>query len=318
MRRSSLGTALIIALIAGSCLSAAQSVDLAKPVVTVNDVPISTATYYRRMERLSDVGRLVGERFVKTTPGVLTLQQLINEALLLQIAREKGAYPSDKDVNDEYANGVKDDPESFKFLLTEGLTEEDIKNQFRIQMAEFRLQTLGVNIGDQQVEEFYKANPNTYTAPKQIALHSIAVKTTAEQDAVDKELNRGSAFDEVAKKLSQDSNAPMGGFLGLVTEENLAERVRAQVKTLKRGESTGWIESKDKKVKFFVAEVFPASLAPLTPNLRKAIRQRLMLDRGRIRNDLNAWLLDARKNARLDFNGSPFEQEIREIFKRGI
>lgn len=295
-----------------------QSLDLSKPVVKVNDTEISFGTYYRKMERLVDVGRLVQNKFVPAAPGFLTLQQLINEALMVQLAKEQGVAPTQAEIDKEFANATKDDPELMQLLAKEGFAEDEIKRQILVQMSEFRVQTKGINISDQQVEEFYQGNKATYTTPKRWQLFVIAVSTTAEQDEVDAALKRGEKFPDVATKHSKDVSASVGGFIGVKTEVQLTEKVRNQVTILEKGETTSWIDGQSGKVKFYVADVLPQAVATLTPELRRAIRERLMVDRGRIKNDVPALMAAMRKKAKIETYGTPFDSDIKTTFNGGL
>ena len=106
--------------------------------------------------------------------------------------------------------------------------------------------------------------------------------------------------------------------MGLKTEDMLSERVRNQISILNKGETSQWIDGGKLKLKFWVQKVLPSTVSPLNPDLRKAIRQRMMVDRGRIKNDVAAWMDDMRKKVKLDLQGSPFDSEIKALFKGGM
>src|SRR4051794_21708042 len=83
-------------------VSMAQNpVDATRVVATVNGVEIKGAEYYRRMEFLPGVGRNLGDGFAEFPPGFLTLEQLITEKLVLQLAKDKGVFPTDVEVKAE-------------------------------------------------------------------------------------------------------------------------------------------------------------------------------------------------------------------------
>ena len=307
----------MILAVAGTAMAAGQGIDLNKSVIEVNGTAIPYGTYYKRMEGLSGFGRRVGDNFVPASPGFLTLQQMINEILMVQLAADKGATPTQKEVDDEYAALLATSPEQVTAMLKYGTTEADIRQQIIVQLSEYKLQTMGINIGDQQVESFYKEHPSMYTTPRALDLYAIAVETPEQQDAVDKKLNANAPFADVAKELSLDLTAAISGYLGRRIEANLDERLLKQVQGLKEGETSAWIDADARKYKYYVAKVYPEKLAPLTPELRKAVRQRLMIDRGRIKNDLNAWMKEKRKNLKLNFKGTPFDDDIKQAFLSG-
>lgn len=299
-----------------AAVAPAQGIDLAKPVVVVNGQPITYGTYYRRMEGLQGFGRRVGQNFVPSSPGFLTLQQLINEELIVELAVDKGVAPTDAEISAEFESMKAADPERVKDILKYA-SEDDVRRQIRIQLSEFKLQTMGINIGDQQVETFYKEHPTMYTTPKTIDLYAIAVETADQQDAVDKKLAAKTPFSDVAKELSLDLSKNIGGFLGRVIESGLPDRVRTKVENLKEGESTVWVDADALKYKYYVGKVYPETLSPLTPQLRNAIRQRLMVDRGVMKNNLNQWMKEKRASLKLEFKGTPFDEELKSAFSGG-
>lgn len=308
---------LAVLLLAAPLLVRAQAISLDKPVVVVNGSPITYLSYYKRMEGLTGFGRRVGDQFVPASPGFLTLQQLVNEQLMLELAVDKGVAPTEQEIEDEYAATVKDNPEQVKDMLKWGTTPEDIKRQVRVRFSEFNLQTMGINISAQQVEQFYRENPSIYTTPKSIDLYAISVETPEQQDAVDKKLNSNTPFSDVAKELSLDLTAPLGGFVGRIIEANLGERLRKQVEGLKERETTSWLDADSRKVKYYLGKVYPQLTAPLTPELKKAIRSRLMIDRGRIKNDLAKWMAEKRKTLKLGLQGTPFDEDLKQLFESG-
>ena len=301
----------------GASFAYAQGMDLKKPVIVVNGTPIPYGTYYKRMEGLQGFGRRVGDKFVPSSPGFLTIQQMVNEQLMMELAVDKGVAPSDKEMEDEYSALFKDSPEQVAEILKYGTTQEDIRQQIRVQLSEFKLQTMGINIADQQVDTFYHENPTIYTTPKTIDLYAIAVETPNQQDAVDKKLNSNVPFTDVAKELSLDLTKAIGGFLGRRIESTLAERLLKQVQGLKEGETSSWVDAGALKYKYFIGKIYPQKLSPLTPELRRAIHRRLMVERGRIKNDLNAWMAQKRSALKLEFKGTPFDEDLKQTFTGG-
>mgnify|MGYP002336492726 CR=1 FL=1 len=139
--------------IAGLALGAFGQVDPARVVATVNGEAIKGSEYYRRMEFLPNVGKMIGGSFATAPPGFLTLDQLINEKLLLQLARDKGVMPSDAEVSAQIKLMMDANPKAAEQLALNGMTQADLEYQVRLDLAQFKLQTRGITVTDQEVEQ---------------------------------------------------------------------------------------------------------------------------------------------------------------------
>lgn len=291
-------------------------VDPNRVIVTVNGEPIRGATYFKRMEILPGVGRMSAGRFVPATPGFLTLQQLINEKLMLQLARERGVLPTDAQVRQEIERRTRENPQFVEMFTQVGLTQADLEYDIRVQLAEFNVLTQGINITDQEVDNFFRENPSLFTVPKRYTLRVIAVRDPARRTTVDNALQSGQAFAEVARAHSEEATAPTGGLIGEVIEDQLAKPVRDALAPLARGQRTGWIPSGESSVMFFVEDLVPSRLEPMTPELRVATRRRLMMDRGMNVNNPARLMNEMRAKANIQFTGTPFDEQIKAAFGR--
>lgn len=294
---------------------AVAQVDPARVVATVNGVEIKGAEYYRRMEFLPGVGRNLGDGFAEFPPGFLTLEQLITEKLVFQLAKEKGVLPSDAEVQAELDTRIKQSPTFQVDWIASGRTQAELKYNIRFDLAQFRLLTAGITVTDQEVEQFYKQNAPMFTIPEQATLRVIVVRTQADADAVDKDLASGKAFAEIAKAKSADVTAKSGGEYGTVPISYLSEQVRTGVKAAKAGQTTAWFASADNtaKFKFLVEKITPATLQPLTAELRRQARRRLMMDKGKIRNHVKEDLNALRAKAAIDIKEAGFASAYKKF-----
>lgn len=275
----------------------AQS-DPTKPVATVNGETISGIEYFRRMEFLPGVGRMVGNRFVESYPGYLALRQMIEERLLLQLAAEKKVLPKDADVKAQLDLKLKEDPQLLENLAKVGISKADIEYQIRLDLAEFNIVTNGITVTDQEIEQHYRDNPSRFTIPKRYKLRLIAV-TEGKKQEVDDQLAAGKNFADVAKALSQDSSASTGGELGEIPDTAFSELVRANLERTKIGQATAWVQGTSGWFKFLIEDIKPAEKIPLDDNLRKQLRKSLMMDRGRVRNNIEVMMADMRHKAKV-------------------
>ena len=294
-------------------------VDPNRTIATINGDPIVGSEYYRRMEFLPGVGKMSNQAFFEAPPGFLTLEQLITERLVLQLAKQKGVYPSDPEVEAELKARQEDDPGFLAAWTKGGHTPEELKKQVRYELAQFKIQSFGITVTDQEVDKFYKDNPTMYTNPKQVKLRVIVVNDAAAKTTVDKELGAGKAFADVAKQYSTDASKAIGGEFGTVPIAFLNTATQTAVNAVKVGQSTTWVEStsqegQTKYVKFLVEDLIAEAKMTLDASLKRNIRKRMMLDRGAVKNNIRTEMNAMRQKAKIDIT----EPEFAEIYKKFV
>jgi foldase protein PrsA len=294
----------------------AAALSAQEAAVVVNGEEVKNDEYYRRLEVLPGVGRNLGGRFVEAPPGFMALQRIIEERLLLQLAKQKNVAPTSADVQKELDRRTAENPKYLDALATLGIPRTDVEHQIRVMLAEFRLQTMGVTVTDQEVEQFYKANPRLFTTPKRYRLRVIAVRDEAAQKAVDADLQAGKPFADVARQRSEEVSKAQGGLIGELALEDLAEEPRRQVAALAPGQTTSWMKSSDVWTKMLLEEILPSRLQPLDAKLRDDLRRRLMLDRGKVRNDIDAMMKEMRAKAKVEVRRPQFVDPVRQYLGR--
>jgi foldase protein PrsA len=318
-------------LLAGLALTAIQAygqVDPARTVAVVNGTEIKGNEYYRRMEYLPGVGKRAGNGFAEFPPGFLTLEQLITEKLVLQLAKDKGVSPSDLEVQAELKARLEDEPKLLENWKATGRTEQELLNQLKYEVANFKLQTFGITITDQQVEQYYAENPSTYTVPKQVKLRVIAITDASKKSAIDKDLAAGKAFQEVAKSYSEDLTKDSGGDFGTVPVTLLPPDWQKAVDAVKAGQVTTWVGSEQngqaRYARFLVESITPAKKMTLDAGLKRDIRRTMLLQRSSTTGRtaaLEKEMRDMRAKAKIDIKQPEFakiyEAYIKAYLKEG-
>ena len=296
-------------------------VDPNRVVLVINGEEIKGAEYYRRMEYLPGVGSQMGASFSEFPPGFLTIQQLINERLVFQLAKDKGVFPTDEEVQEELNIRQKDNPTLLKDWISSGGNSEDLKYQLRYQIAQFKLQTFGITITDTEVDNDYKTRPDTYKIPKQYKLRVVVVGTSDDTKAVDSELSAGKVFADVAKEKSIDITKSIGGEFGTVPVYKLATETQQALTDIKIGQTTKWLTTNPNGgsgayLKFLLEDVIPEKKMELDERLRRMIRRKLMADRGKIKNATMPKELDAvRIKAKIDIKQPEFADAYQKLLK---
>jgi parvulin-like peptidyl-prolyl isomerase len=220
----------VLAALAGCVTSAfAQTPDTTPVVVSVNGDAVKAAEYYRRMEYLPGITRRIGNTSMNYPPGFLALETLITEKLVFQLARQKNVAPTEPEIQAELATMLTDNPKLLNDAALAGQSKSDIEYQIKYNLAQFKLATFGITITDQEVDNFYKSNPQMFTIPKRAKLSVIAVTDEGSKSKIDAELGAGKPFADVAKVYSEDVTKANGGEFGTVPIGTLPEADRDSV-----------------------------------------------------------------------------------------
>jgi parvulin-like peptidyl-prolyl isomerase len=312
------GTLIALALTAGACFSQA-TIDLNRVVAVINGEEIKAAEYYRRVEILDlrePYSRFKG-RMLQFPAGFLALDQLIQEKILVQVAKQKGVYPSDVEVNAEldwWTQNTADLKVNWEKI---GRTPQELLQRVRLDLISFKLQSFGINVTDQEVAKHYEDNPAEFTTPKLYTLRVIVLTDAAKKEKVDADLKNGKTFAEAATAYSDDITKLRGGEYGNVALSGLPEIYGKPLSTTKVGQTTDWISTGEQSIKFFVESVTPEKLQPLDVKLKTQLRRKMMLDRGKVKNDLakevNRKLADAKIEIRQKEYVEPYNALIKQV-----
>lgn len=302
--------------VAALAAGALAQIDIGRTMVTVNGTPIKAQMYYQRMEVLPNVGQIVGGTIVPGTPGFLTLQKLINEELMIQLASKEGVAPTDAEVKAELARRKQESPELYQAFKDLGLSDAMFERDILINMAEFRVRTKGINVTDFEVEKHYQDHLKLrYTLPKRYELSVIAVNTDEGRQKVDQEIAAGTDFAEIARKHSVDVTKASGGKFGTVNLGDLNMQLRTLFADAQPGEVVPWVAGGNGvQTRFRVDAVFEEKVLPLDDTLKRQIREKLMTDRGLALNNLSVKMEQMRKEANIEYAGTPFDGKLKEMF----
>jgi foldase protein PrsA len=300
----------LIGLIAVLGLSACRSEE--QPVAKVNDTPVPRDEYYRRLELMPTPVQL-GPNQVTTAPaGYTNLLQMVREQVLLQMAREKGVMPTDKQVEERVEREMKNNPQ-IKQAITEQkmMTLDDLRQRVRVALAEFNLLTRGVTVTEQEVKQFYDQNKRAFYRPANARVRFVAVQNPAIRQQIDDDLKRGFSFQSIVQKYSQnpaagiqagETDIALEGPINARTqaEINSIEQLRKILKNAKVGQVTDWIQQGNTVVRLEVMTITPGRQQTFE-EVKDNIREGLLLQKGSAKNkDFNAELARAMLNAKVD------------------
>ena len=183
---------------------------------------------------------------------------------------------TEEEVRDQYQ--VKEERVNFSFIrLVPGdfvaqvkLTEEEIKNYYernkdtlkeplkvQVEYLNYPFDQFGaqLKISDKEIEEAYNLRRAKFFEPRSLKLRHILVRIPPGGDLKQKEsaqlraeaalqeARAGGDFASLAKKYSEDANAPQGGDLGWVKPGQLFSALEQALAGLKKGALTRVVES---------------------------------------------------------------------------
>ena len=246
--------ALMCALVAGSLVTSGCSNK--NVAAKVNGETISTAALNAQLDQLKKQyptmftgadgeGRLLDFK-------QRLLDNLINQKLIEQAAKQKGINVSDADIQkqiDQLKSGFKDQTQFEAALKSAGMTLDTLKDQIKQQLVTNKLMdalAASQTVTASEIQAYYDKNRSEFAQKAQKRASHILFKPTdkATADKVLKMLQAGTiAFADAAKKYSVDNaTASKGGDLGWPTSAYVPE-FQAALDRLSKGQLSGVVQS---------------------------------------------------------------------------
>jgi len=219
-------------------------------VAKVNGETISTDTLNQQLEQLK-----------KQYPNMFTgadgegrlldfkqrlLDNIVNQKLVEQAAKDKGIKVSDADVQkqiDQLRAGFKDQAQFDAALKSAGMTVDGLKTQIRNQLVTQKLiESLSASskVSDSDIQAYYDKNKDQFLqkAAKKASQILFKPEDKATAEKVLAQVKAGDDFGALAKKYSVDTaSASKGGDLGYPTSAYVPE-FQAALDKLKKGQTT--------------------------------------------------------------------------------
>ncbi|MCI0350801.1 MAG: peptidylprolyl isomerase [Acidobacteriales bacterium] len=260
------------------------------------------------------------------------LRDLIDQQLLIQKGKDLGITADTEvikrldDMRKQMNLESMEDLE--KAAQEQGVSFEDFKENLRNQII--TQQVIGREVGSKiqitqkEAEEFYEKHKAELERPEQVRLSEILVSTTPKQqpaaegqpantppapseddiaaaqqkaDELLASIRQGSSFEDVAKKLSDGPTAAQGGELGYFKRGTLAKELEDKTFSMKTGEVSDVIRTKQGFIILKVTEHQQAGIPPykeVEPRVQEAIYMR------KLEPALRSYLTRLREEAYID------------------
>ncbi|HYK34365.1 peptidylprolyl isomerase [Alloacidobacterium sp.] len=269
-------------------------------IARVNDQVISKSDYQRADQELESQGQQQGwsqQQLFEARHDLL--RDLIDQQLLLSKGKElgiSGETETVKRLDDIRKQNHLDSMDDLqKAAESQGVSFEDFKQHIRegIITSTVIRDEVGrhLNLGQADVQKYYDAHKEEFNQPEQVKLSEILVPTANPDDAaqvaaaqkkaddIAVQLKSGSDFAQLAKTESGGPTAAEGGELGEFKRGQLAKVLEDQTFSLKPGEYTQPIRTKQGFVILKVTDHTPGGVQPLKdvePQVEDAIYSQKM------------------------------------------
>ena len=257
-------------------LSAAEVVN--RILIHVNSRIITQSQFDARMDQTSRENGTPATPALREEMKKSVMEELVNEALLEDRARELDLITTDQEIEDQIKrlkeqNNVKTDEEFAKSLAASGLTIERLRDQLRrsqtLQRVVGREVQAKVDLSDDALRLIYEREKETWRIPEKAHLAEILISKGDDAAAAARKakeasdlLKGGAKFETVVKDFSDGGTKAKGGDLGVVAKGELAADIDKAVFSLPVGAVSDPIQTKFGWHLVKVLEKVPVSYRP--------------------------------------------------------
>lgn len=251
------------------------------------------------------------------------LRDLIDQQLLLEKAKDLGITADTElikrldQMRKEMHMDSMEDLE--KAATNQGIYYEDfkqnLKNQIITQQVISREVGSRMNVGKDEIQQFYDEHKSQLEQPEQIRLSELLIAekkdkappadeqqelAAAQAKAEDllAQIRKGAAFEDIAKKNSEGPTAAQGGDLGYFKRATLAKELEDKTFAMKPGEVSDVIRTKQGFVILKVAEHQQAGVPPLS-EIEGRVQEAIIMQK--MQPALRAYLQKLREDAYIKY-----------------
>jgi peptidyl-prolyl cis-trans isomerase SurA len=232
--------------------AAAQEIVIDTVVASVDDKPITLQDLGKRLRP----ARTLSLEQASTDPEArAALEMLILERVLEEEAQAKKVTVADAEV-EQYVDEVSrrnnlSRSEFEEALRGEGKSLAEYREQVKTDILRSKLASTyvksGVGVTEEEIDAYESEHPELFERGTKVKLRQILVAVREDRpedearalihEAADL-LRAGQNFEEVARRISEGTEAQEGGLLGVLSENDLAGEILDTVSTLRPGETS--------------------------------------------------------------------------------
>ena len=287
-------------------------------VARVNNQIISQSDYERAMQEMDADGRQQGRTMQQiSTAHKDLLRSLIDQQLWLSKAKELSITGETElikrldEIRKQYNMSTLEELEDA--AKQQGVSYEDFKQNIRNQIVtqEVMRQQVGARIQftPGEAEQYYDQHKQQYTQQESVRLSEIMISTgddpdqakldaaKAKAEDVESRLRAGSDFAQLARNFSDGPTAPQGGDLGQFKRGALAKLLEDATFTLKEGQWTEPIRTRQGYIVLKVTQRVGGGPAPFK-DVQQQVEETLYMER--MEPAIRSYLTKMREEAFID------------------
>ncbi len=275
----------------------------------VNGEPITLPDFHEHTD-LKKTAQVVTPRGAVQTQvignfGLQSLQELVDQKVLMQLAKGKGVLPTESDVDAELKLQTELRPDYVTSLTDQGWTNQRIQHEISVALARQFLILKGVEVSPTEIDTYIAKNPDKFSDPAQATLFFIQVGSADKKAKVDKELTHR-PFTQVAGELSEDPNAKAtGGLYATKIVASMPARVQKIVEKLQPKQTSDWNQDRGIFVKFYLEQKTVAKPRPIKAAQREMVRRLIGMQKGEQKNNFTKMFYDKLKASQVEV-GVPY------------
>lgn len=300
-----LGTAAAVALTQGMQRGTSVAATINGEVIYASDLAREVGAIARQygIDLNSEQGRTQRSEISR-----IVLDQLLEQRLILQEARKRGALATDAQVDEALAEIQANFPSEseFQFALDQrGLTLNDLRDRLRTNVTVQNLQgrVSKATVTEEEIRKFYQDNRKDFDQPEQVHVRHILVGTEAEARFILARLNRGEKFQDLAKTLSKDPGSrEQSGDLGLIGRGQLVPEFERVAFSLQPGQVSDVVKT---QFGYHIIQMVERKTAQPSrlEQVREQIRRQLLSKKQEA--DFTAWLKLVKTQATIKRGDTP-------------
>ena len=207
---------------------------------------------------------------LQTMHGKSTLQSMISEEVILQLAEKRKLSVTDHELNIEpvIRQILYGDDGNVSVYRNQDDVEEDLKIEILLE----KLMTVDAVITNQEAETYYKDNENLQRSSSFYHILQIVVEKEVEAEAISKELKAEAGFADISRQPGIDKVEDMG-YVSLESEA-IPVQYKETIATLKAGEWSQPIKVKEGYAFLYIKDFVRESeltLKKIQPILKRKI-----------------------------------------------
>ncbi|MDR3692115.1 MAG: SurA N-terminal domain-containing protein [Fimbriimonas sp.] len=233
--------------------------------------------------------------------GLQSLQELVDQKVLMQMAKEQGVLPTDADVEAEVKLQTAIRKDYMKLLEDQGWTDAQIRQELAIGLARQHLVMKGVDVSPKDVDDYIKSHPEKFSDPALATIYFIEAKTDAKKAQVDKRLAAKDKFSVVASLLSDEPHArSTGGLFASKDVSKMPPKIQQIVNETPVKGTSNWVKFGPSFFKFYVDEKVAAKSRSVSDAQKELVRRLIAMEKGEAKNNFTKQFYEKLKAAKVE------------------